>query len=40
MGLGVILGLYRGNIGDSFVARTCFYIEDVEYSEAHFYWPG
>ena len=26
---------------DSFVACACFYIaEDMEYSEAHFYWPG
>ena len=26
---------------DSVVASTCFYIaEDVEYSEAHFHWPG
>ena len=26
---------------DNFVACTCFYIaENVEYSEAHFYWPG
>ena len=25
---------------DNFVVYTCFYAEDVEYSEAHLLWPG
>ena len=46
VGLGPGPSLYPLNMGihdraDSFVASTCFYIaEDVEYSEAHFHWPG